>query len=87
LPRDLQLKYISVASIRLANSFSLLAINGSSVRTVEYVAGCFHLDHTQDLDSLTLLLVNINIGENGKDSYDTVLIDSVEGLEDYDNIR
>jgi hypothetical protein len=47
----------------------LLAINGTPVRTVEDVAGCFrfHLERTQGLDSLTLLLVSMGAGENGTD--------------------
>jgi hypothetical protein len=50
----------------------LLAINGTSVQTVEEVAGCFHfhLDRTQGLDSLTLLLVSMGVGKNGKDGID-----------------
>jgi hypothetical protein len=48
------------------------AINGTSVRTVEDAVGCFrfHLDRTHGLDSLTLLLVSMGVGENGSDSVD-----------------
>jgi hypothetical protein len=50
----------------------ILAINGSAVRTVEDVTGCFrfHLERKQGLDSLTLLLVTMGLGENGPDKVD-----------------
>jgi hypothetical protein len=50
----------------------LLALNGTSVRTVAEVSGCFrfHLERKHGLESLTLLLVSMGIGENGPDSVD-----------------
>ena len=50
----------------------LLAINGTSVRTVDGVAGSFrfHLEQKHGLESLTLLLVSMGVGENGPDTVD-----------------
>jgi hypothetical protein len=50
----------------------ILAINGTPVRAVEDAAGRFrfHLEHTHGLDSLTLLLVSMGVGENGSDLVD-----------------
>jgi hypothetical protein len=47
----------------------ILEINGSPVRTVDEVAQSFrfHIDRSQDLQPLTILLVTMGPGENGPD--------------------
>jgi hypothetical protein len=68
----------------------ILTVNGTSVRTVEEVSGCFrfHLERKHGLDSLTLLLVSMGVSENGSDNVDLAphdhgLLRSVFGIDHF----
>jgi hypothetical protein len=74
----------SAAAVHLTRFHSIdkfiLAINGTPVRTIEDATGCFcfHLKCKQGLDSLTLLLISMDVGKNGSDGVQLGLQDHAQ---------